>query len=150
MMLQCSKHNVMPIVLSIIGVQERCIRWVEKLCGDFEAVLKVGREDIAIKYGYSVRQGNNLAPTLFIIVMQLVVEDIIEALIEAKAAAVLLKIMQSTSGYRVLRLNSETDLANMDKKTINIFMCAYNGVVLFNSRCDLYTECKIICERMAK
>ena len=49
------KHDVISIALRKIGVLERYIKWVEKLYGDFEVVLKVGREEIAIKYVCSMR-----------------------------------------------------------------------------------------------
>ena len=53
---------------------------MEKSYGNFEIILKVGREEIAIKYGCRFRQGDNLAPTMFVIVMQLVTEDVLHKL----------------------------------------------------------------------
>ena len=66
------KHNIISIALRKIRAPEKYIKWVEKLYGDFEVILKVSRDEIAIQYGYGIRQGDNLALTLFIIVMQLV------------------------------------------------------------------------------
>ena len=68
-----------------MGALEKHANWVEKLCGDFEAVLSISREEISFKHGCGVRQGDNIAPMLFIIFMQLVVEDSLDALKKKKA-----------------------------------------------------------------
>ena len=57
------------LTLRKMGAPEQHIKWVKKLHGDFEVVLKIGWEDARIKYGCGVRQGDNLALTLFTIVM---------------------------------------------------------------------------------
>ena len=57
-----------------MGARDKHVKWVEKLHGDFEAFLKIGREEKSIKNGYGVKQGDNLAPTLFAIVMQLITD----------------------------------------------------------------------------
>ena len=74
------KHDVISLALRRMGAPEKYVKWVEKLCGDFEVILKIGREEVCIRYGCGVRQGDNLAPTSLIIVMQLVAEDIIKQL----------------------------------------------------------------------
>ena len=38
------KHEVISSTLKIIGAPERHIRWVEKLYGNFEVILKIGKE----------------------------------------------------------------------------------------------------------
>ena len=78
------KHKIISIALKKMGALNWFIQWVEKLRSNFNAILKVGKEEISIEHGYGVRQGNNLAPTLFIIVMQLVAENIINKLIKTK------------------------------------------------------------------
>ena len=50
------------------------MKWVEKPCSDFSVVSKVGDVEMEIDYGYGVRQGDDLAPALFLCVMQLVAE----------------------------------------------------------------------------
>ena len=64
-----------------MGAPDRHAKLAEKLCGDFNVILKAGKEEISIKYGCGVRQGDNLTPTLLIIVMQLVAEEIIKHMI---------------------------------------------------------------------
>ena len=53
---------------------------MEKLCSNFNVVLKVGNEEKEIECGRGTRQGDYLSPTLLMFVMQLVVEETIPAL----------------------------------------------------------------------
>ena len=136
------------IALYKIGALERYIKWVKKFYSDFEVILKIGKKEIAIKYRYGVRQGDNLPPMLFIIAMQLVVEDIIENLIKIKISLLIIKY--SLYRYKVLRLHKKIDLNKMINKIIIIFTCIDNGVVLFNSKEELEISYKIICATIAK
>ena len=43
------KNEVMSVALRKMGVPERCIKWAMKLHGDFDAVPKIGGEEISIK-----------------------------------------------------------------------------------------------------
>ena len=58
---------------------------MENFCRDFEAVLSISSEEISFKHGCGVRQGDNLALTLFIMFMQLLVEDSLDELKKKKA-----------------------------------------------------------------
>ena len=79
------KHKVTSLALNKIGALEKHTNWIEKLCRDFEAVLSISSEDTSFKHACGVRQGNNLAPTLFIMFVQLVVEDSLDELKKKKA-----------------------------------------------------------------
>ena len=48
------KHKIISIALEKMGAPERFIQWVEKLYGDFNVILKVGKEEIIIEYGYGI------------------------------------------------------------------------------------------------
>ena len=73
----------------------------------FEVILKVGIEEIIIKNGCRVVHGDNLAPTLFIVVMQLVTDDIVIALKEAITSTPSVKC--SRSGEGSLRLHKQVE-----------------------------------------
>ena len=51
------------------------MRWKEKLRNDFYALLKVGKEEAEVDDGCGIKKGDNLAPILIMIVVQLVVEE---------------------------------------------------------------------------
>ena len=67
-----------------------------------------------IKYRYGMRQGDNLVPILFIIVMQLIAEDIIKELILARIS--LPKMLCSPNGQGMLKLHRESDFSALVKK----------------------------------
>ena len=83
------RHDVSMLALKKMGAPDQCIKWVTKLHSDFEVVLKIGWEEARIKYGCGVLQGDNLAPTLFAIMIQLAAEDVIRTM---KKRIVLTKI----------------------------------------------------------
>ena len=56
------------------------IEWIENLSGDFRAVLKLKKEEIIIRNGCGARKVDNISPNLFIIVSELVAEDILNKL----------------------------------------------------------------------
>ena len=63
------KCEVITIALRKMDAPEKHIKWVDKLHGNFEVILKAGRADITVKHGRGVIQGDNLVTTLFIIVI---------------------------------------------------------------------------------
>ena len=63
------KHDIILLALRKMGAPEKYMKWIEKLYGDFDVILKIGREEVCIRYGCRVCQGNNLVPILFIVIM---------------------------------------------------------------------------------
>jgi len=142
------RHDVISFALRKLGAPEKYIRWIEKLHRDFGVTLKVGREEIYIKYGCGVRQGDNLAPTLFIIVMQLVAEDIIRQL---KIENVVIPIVRyDNKGGGVLRAHKPREINVMDRLEVNTFTYVDDGAMLFESRSDTELASPIVCKIMAK
>ena len=76
-------------------------------------MLKVGEEVIITEYGCGVRKGDNLAPTLFIVVMQLTSEDIISKLKEEKSC---MKNVKYDNNNGLMRLHKQKYLPKMNKK----------------------------------
>ena len=97
-----------------MGVPERHVKWIKKLHGDFEVLLKIGKEHARTRHGCGVRQGENLAPALFIIVMQLTAEDIIESLKRAGVDAPKIRCNQNKNG--VLRSHDKKGMSSMVEK----------------------------------
>jgi len=63
------KHDIILLALRKMGAPEKYMKWIEKLYGNFDIILKIGREEVCIRYSYGVYQGDNLAPILFIVIM---------------------------------------------------------------------------------
>jgi len=67
-------HGLMFKLLEKFGVPVRPLNVIKKLYRDFKIEIKVGKEKTLIDYSTGVKQGDNLAPILFIIVMQFLAE----------------------------------------------------------------------------
>ena len=95
-----------------------------------------------------MQQGDNLVPTLFIIVMQLVAEDMLGQLKSAKIDIPQIKCSKNRN--RVLKLCKVEESASMELREINIFTHADDRVMLFNIREDVVKDYKIVCKAIAK
>ena len=142
------RHDVISLALRKMGAPEKYIKWIEKLHQDFGVTLKIGREEIYIKYGCGVRQGDNLAPTLFIIVMQLVAEDIIRQLKEENV--VIPSVRYNDRGGGVLRAYKSREVKEMCTLEVNMFTYVDDGAMLFESRGDTERASPIVCRIIAK
>ena len=116
--------------------------------GDFNAILKVGKEEISMKHGYGVRQGDNLSPTLLIIVMQLLVEDVIKRT-KIKYAPMSIIKTQLEEGL-MTKLYSREELKKMKDKELNILAYFDDGSFSLNSRMYLTVGSETTCEATSK
>ena len=67
-------HELMFKLLGKFGIPKYLIRVIEKLYHEFKIKIKVGKCEEKIDYQTGMKQGDNLAPILFIIVMQFMYE----------------------------------------------------------------------------
>ena len=67
-------HEFMFKLLQKYGIPNRPLQVIKKLYRDFKIQIKIGKCKNLIDYTTGVNQGDNLAPILFIIVMQFPVE----------------------------------------------------------------------------
>ena len=65
---------MMSKLSSKFGFPDRFLRVIKKLYKDFKIELKIGKCKTNVEYSTGVKQGDNLAPILFIIVMQFLAE----------------------------------------------------------------------------
>ena len=72
------QHDIIKFSLTKIGTPQYIVNLIMKLYTDFSVKLSIGKEEKEIKYGCGVRQGYNLAGTIFIITMQHVCANISE------------------------------------------------------------------------
>ena len=72
-----------------------------KLYNDFWVTIKAGKEERTIKYGCGVRQGDNLAQTLFIIVIQIIAERIEQEYIKQQVNIIEVSISSNKSGTMI-------------------------------------------------
>ena len=71
-------HSLLFLLLKQFGIPDRVIKVIKNLYNDFKIEIKVGDVSKLIDYRTGVKQGDNLAPILFIIVMQFLSEIIVK------------------------------------------------------------------------
>ena len=71
-------HKIFFNLLKKYGIPIYLIKVIEKLYRDFKIEIKVGKKKELIDYSMGVKQSDNLAPILFIIFMQFVVELVLK------------------------------------------------------------------------
>ena len=67
-------HKFLFRLLAKFGISENNILVIKKLNNNLKIELKVGKSKCLVDYSTGVKQGGNLAPILFIIIMQFLTE----------------------------------------------------------------------------
>ena len=67
-------HKLLFALLEKFGIPDRPLQAIKKLYKNFKIELKIGKCKSQFEYSAGVKQGDNLAPTLFIIVMHFLAE----------------------------------------------------------------------------
>ena len=67
-------HKLLFALLEKFGILTRPLNIIKQLYKDFEIEIKLGKYKNNIPYSTGVKQDDNLAPTLFIIIMQFLAE----------------------------------------------------------------------------
>ena len=110
------------------------ISWAMKLHANFKVEVKVRKNKERFPYRYSVRQGDNLALILFILVMQLAVESLT---IEFRKYNINLPSMRvSSSEECVIRKHKNAQVEKMDHLVLLILLHMDNRALPFCSRND--------------
>ena len=104
--------------------------------------MKVGKIKDQILHGCSIKQGDNLALTLFIIVIQLAAQDLEK---EFTIASIdILKVLVSSSLESIIRKYSNGAINNMSLIMLLILLFMINGTIPFSSRRDALIGIKIM------
>ena len=70
------QNDVIKETLKVFGVPRDVSAWIMKLCSKCSVVLKVGMKNKLLSCGCGAKQGCSLAPTRFIMVIQLAAQDL--------------------------------------------------------------------------
>ena len=71
-------HSLLFAILKKYGIPDSLISVIEKMYKDSIVSFKIGSESRDIKYGIGVKQGDNMAPVLFIYLMNAFAETLAE------------------------------------------------------------------------
>ena len=84
--------------------------------------------------GHGIREGDNLAPTLLILVLQLVAEDILRFFEENDVE--MSKTLCNEESIGVLKRHHASDRGKMTDKVVNLLTRVDDSAMIFNNRRD--------------
>ena len=88
----------MPIAIKKVDTQDKFVKQVEKIYGNFNVALKVGKEEIIIIHRCRVKQDDNIELTHFIIFIQLVSEETLKYMKIYKVHSLSIKCNRNNTG----------------------------------------------------
>lgn len=143
------QHKLIDETLAIFGVPSDIRSWVRKLYNGSTVKLKVGKIESLIAYGCGVKQGDSLAPLLFIMVVQLAAETLD---IEFKKHNIkILDVYVTTERIdAMLRKHNITNIENYSLTAILILLYIDDGAIPFASRRDAILGLRLCIEVFKK
>ena len=116
---------------------------------DLIVVLKIGKSVEEILQGVGVRQGDNMAPVLFLFLMNAFAESL-EAIWESKGLEKVGVVHASDedfeNGIGNIRRHKKGQFQSSKLEELTVFLCLYveDGAFPFNSREQLALGCEVI------
>ena len=121
--------------LIIYGVPEDITTWIMKLCLNCSVDIKVGIFKSSIACSCGVKQGDSLAPTLFILVMQISAQELAKEF-ESHGIDIINALTSSSENY-IIRKHRCTNISKLSLTTIFILLYLDDGALPFGSRDDV-------------
>ena len=137
-----ASHDLLLDILERYGAPPRFVAAIAITYQDLVVVLKIEKEVVELPQTVGVRQGDNMAPVLFLFLMSAFAETL-EA--EWKRARIGVCTVRSfvgsslTSGKGKLRGHLPKEYLSRDLTAVEIFQCLYvdDGAFIINSRADM-------------
>ena len=146
-------------ILKRYGIPPKLIVIIKKLYHNITITSKIGKAKIQLPSTVGVKQGDNLAPILFLFIIQAAMETLEPELIKANIEIPLFKFQTDTTKIDEngkpyyepqgdLTKHGTND--NFSTFHFNRSLYADDGAILFTSTIDLHKGCKIIDEHFKK
>ena len=141
------QHEIIMLTLQKMGVPPKLCGTIKKLYSDFHVLLKVGKEERKIEMGCGVRQGDNLAPTLFILVMQVVSQVIQDEFDKNNIDSPVFHHNHNVSGP--IRLHKQkTESSETDR--LSQLLYVDDGALIFTNKSDTCIGIQIVIDIMCQ
>jgi exonuclease III len=142
-----ANHELLFKLLAKYGVPEHLVDVIRRLYHDSEIKLKVGREERTIPYSVGVKQGDNMAPVLFLFLMQAMAEALEKEWAENDIDVPQFRHFANRQGGRLLGQGWRAK-----GKLLELYYLLYvdDGAFLFTNRKDTITASRLIHRTMAR
>jgi hypothetical protein len=141
-------HALIFEILKKYGIPENMVRVIEKMYKDSTVIFKTGQETREIPYEIGVKQGDNMAPVLFIYLMNAFAETLSKKWTFDKLEY---KWFPKTkNGNRNGRLTGQSPKAKGTLFDLFYFLYVDDGAMLFNNREDLEAGTTLLFSHFAR
>jgi exonuclease III len=142
-----ANHDLLFRLLSKYGVPHHLVDVIRRLYHDTEIKLKVGKEERIIPYSVGVKQGDNMAPVLFLFLMQAMAEVLEKEWSENDFDIPQFRHFEKMQGGRLLGQDWRAK-----GKLLELYYLLYvdDGSFIFTNRRDMVKASRIIHRTMAR
>eukprot|EP00978_Attheya_sp_CCMP212_P012017 scaffold29800_cov23-Attheya_sp.AAC.1 len=128
-------HQLLFKILKKYGVPDNLVVVIEKMYRDTSVTFRTGKEKRDIPYGIGVKQGDNMAPVIFIYLMNAFAETLCKKwnFVEMEYKW----FPQSKNGNKRGRLTSQSPKSKGSEIDLFYFLYVDDGAMLFDTREDL-------------
>jgi hypothetical protein len=141
-------HQLLFKILKKYGIPDTLITVIEKMYNDSVVVFKIGKEEREVPYRIGVKQGDNMAPVLFIYLMNAVAETLSNKWDFNKLEYNWFP--ESANGNKRGKLTGQSPKAMGSKFDLFYFLYVDDGAMLFENREDLKKGTNLIMSHFAR
>ena len=148
-------HKLLIKVLEKYGAPPNLCKVIERMYTDLTVVLKIGKSVEEILQEVGVRQGDNMAPVLFLFLMNAFAESL-ETIWESKGLERVTVVRASDedfeNGIGSIRRHTKKQYQSPKLEKLTVFQCLYvdDGAFPFISRDQLALGCEVIYDHFAR
>jgi exonuclease III len=142
-----ANHELLFKLLSKYGVPDHLVDVIRRLYHNTEIKIKVGKEERTIPYSVGVKQGDNMAPVLFLFLMQAMAEALEKEWTASEIDIPQFRHFEKVNGGRLLGQDWKAK-----GKLLELYYLLYvdDGAFIFTSRRDMIKASRIIHQTMAR
>jgi len=148
-------HELLIMILEKYGAPPNLRKVIKRMYTDLTVVLKIGKSVKEILQEVGVRQGDNMAPVLFLFLMNAFAESL-EKIWELKGLERVTVVRASDedfeNGIGIVRGHTPKQYQSSKLVILSIFQCLFvdDGAFPFNSREQLALGCEVIYDHFAR
>jgi len=153
--MQTANHELLLQILERYGAPPKFVAAVERMYKDLVVVLKIGKETEEILQEVGVRQGDNMAPVLFLFLMTAFAETLEIVWKEQNIEVVTVRSVTDedfASGKGVVKSHKPDQYKSPGLTAFEIIQCLYvdDGAFIFGTREDMTEGLQLVYDHFAR